>query len=470
MRKKNTIKEVTVQKMQFPNEGIAYVDDKEVFIKNGLIGQKLLIKIVRKKRLLRGIVLEIVEKSPKETSPFCDDFNNCGGCTFQNIPYTTELTIKESNTLNIINYLGVDYIYDGIEKAPNYREYRNKMEYSFGDDGINGKLALGMRKRNSYYEVVTAKECNIVDADYRGILNEVLKFFKNSDETFYHKTKHTGTLRHLIIRKGFFTNELTINLVTKNDIKHTLSNLVTNLLKLNLNGKIIGIYQTVNNNLSDTVICDNFYILHGQEFFTEKLLGLYFKISPFAFFQTNSAGAEKLYTTVKDYIGDAKDKIIFDLYCGTGTISQIVSEKAKKVIGVEIIEEAIINANMNAKLNNISNCEFINGDVLNIINTLEIKPDIIILDPPRDGIHSKAINKIIDFDAKKIVYISCKPTSLYRDLEIFLKNGYILERLKIHDMFPRTYHVETVALLSKLKSADTIDVEIELKDMDRIWT
>ena len=190
-------------------------------------------------------------------------------------------------------------------------------------------------------------------------------------------------------------------------------------------------------------------ILYGNDYFYENLLGLKFKISAFSFFQTNSKGAEKLYSVVREYAGDTSGKVVFDLYCGTGTIGQIMSEGSKKVIGIEIVEEAVEAAKINAELNGITNCEFIAGDVLKKVDELEDKPDLIIVDPPRDGINPKAILKIIDFGAEEIVYVSCKPTSLARDLQVFEANGYKTVKVKCVDMFPRTQHVETVVLLAK---------------------
>ena len=196
---------------------------------------------------------------------------------------------------------------------------------------------------------------------------------------------------------------------------------------------------------------DRTEILWGRDYFYEELLGLRFKISPFSFFQTNSLGAEVLYSTARDYIGETKDKVIFDLYSGTGTIAQILAPVAQKVAGVEIVEEAVEAARVNAQLNGLENCSFLAGDVLKVIDELQDKPDLIVLDPPRDGIHPKALQKIIDFGVERIVYISCKPTSLVRDLEMLQGRGYQVEKAVGVDMFPGTGHVETVVLMSKVK-------------------
>ena len=208
-----------------------------------------------------------------------------------------------------------------------------------------------------------------------------------------------------------------------------------------------GVLHTQNDGLADIVKSEQTTILYGRDYFMEKLFDLEFKVSAFSFFQTNTKCAEKLYDIVKEFAGDLKNKIVFDLYCGTGTIGQIIAKYAQKVIGIELVEEAVDAANENAKRNGLSNCEFIAGDVLKKIEELVQKPDVIILDPPRDGIHTKAIDKIIHFGAPEIVYVSCKPTSLARDLQIFQQNGYVVKRVKLINQFPRTVHVETVVKL-----------------------
>ena len=357
--------------------------------------------------------------------------------------------------------------WEGIVPAPSETGYRNKCEFSFGDEEKDGDLALGMRKRMSYYEVVTLKDCNIVDADYLRIIEGTLQFFQERKVPFYHKARHDGSLRHLVVRKGAATGEILINLVTSSEVPFSVEEFKDMLLGLELDGSVCGILHSVNDGLADVVKSDEMRLLYGRDFFMEKLFDLEFKVSVYSFFQTNSAGAEKLYSIVKEFAGDVADKTVFDLYCGTGTIGQIMAEAgSKKVIGIELIEEAVVAANENAKRNHLENCTFLAGDVLKMVDELEERPDLIIVDPPRDGIHPKAIGKIIAFGAPEIVYVSCKPTSLARDLEIFQQEGYQVERVKLMDMFPRTVHVETVVLLSQQKPDDTIEIDLDLDELD----
>ena len=220
-------------------------------------------------------------------------------------------------------------------------------------------------------------------------------------------------------------------------------------MSLPLDGKLAGILHIENDSLADVVQSDATHILYGQDYFYEELLGLRFRISPFSFFQTNSLGAEVLYDTARGFVGDTKDRVVFDLYSGTGTIAQILAPVAKKVVGVEIVEEAVRSAQVNARLNGLENCEFLAGDVLKVMDELQDKPDLIVVDPPRDGIHPKALGKIIDFGVDRIVYISCKPTSLVRDLVVLQDRGYRVEKVCGVDMFPGTGNVETVVELSR---------------------
>lgn len=452
MSKKYENIQIKIEKLEFPNKGIGKFNDEYVSIKNTIPQQTVIADIKKKKGKFQGRLKEIIEKAPYEITPECECFGMCGGCTYQNISYEQELEFKKNTVLDLLNKGGIkDYEFCGITPSPLTCGYRNKMEFSFGDNGKDGELTLGMRKRDSYYEVINADKCLLVHSDINKILSCVLEFFKNSNETFYHKMRHTGSLRHLLVRRGHFTNRLLIGLVTTSALSTSLEPLKEQLLALNLESTIDGIIHCVNDSIADVVKADKVNILYGKDWFTDKLLGLEFKISAFSFFQTNSAGAEVLYSAVKDFIPKENNENIFDLYCGTGTIAQLLSKNAKKVYGIEIVEEAVEAAKINAQLNNIDNCEFMAGDVLNMVDKLEAKPEIIILDPPREGIHPKAIEKIINFKAKTLIYISCKASSLTKDLNVFEENGYKVEKIRCVDMFPHTYHVESVCLLTKVQ-------------------
>lgn len=469
MKKKDEII-LEIADVNFPNKAYGYYEGEKVIVKNAVPGQKVQAQVFKKRGSgVEARLQEVIERSPLEREAgMCSHYALCGGCTYQTMRHEEELRLKERQVKRLLENAGICVqSWEGIVPAPSETGYRNKCEFSFGDEEKDGDLALGMRKRMSYYEVVTLKDCNIVDADYLRIIEGTLQFFQERRVPFYHKARHDGSLRHLVVRKGAATGEILINLVTSSEVPFSVEEFKDMLLGLELDGSVCGILHSVNDGLADVVKSDEMRLLYGRDFFMEKLFDLKFKVSVYSFFQTNSAGAEKLYSIVKEFAGDVADKTVFDLYCGTGTIGQIMAEAgSKKVLGIELIEEAVVAANENAKRNHLENCTFLAGDVLKMVDELEERPDLIIVDPPRDGIHPKAIGKIIAFGAPEIVYVSCKPTSLARDLEIFQQEGYQVERVKLMDMFPRTVHVETVCLLSKLQSEEHIEIEVAMDELD----
>ncbi|MCB8627884.1 23S rRNA (uracil(1939)-C(5))-methyltransferase RlmD [Blautia sp. DFI.6.71] len=468
--KKGEIYEGVIEKVDFPNKGIVITDGQKVTVKNGMPGQKVRF-MINKKRSGRaeGRLLEVLEKSPLETrEPVCSIFPECGGCMYQTMSYENQLKMKECQVRELLDGAlnGTDYQWEGIHGSPIEFRYRNKMEFSFGDAYKDGPLTLGLHKKGSTYDVLTADDCQLVHEDMTKILTCVHEYFLKRNVSYYKKMQHTGYLRHLLLRRGVTTGEILVHVITTSQEEHDLESLKEELLALPLEGKIVGIMHIINDSLSDVVQSDETRILYGQDFFYETLLGLRFKISTFSFFQPNSLAAEVLYSIVREYIGDTKDKVVFDLYSGTGTIAQLAASVADEVIGVEIVEEAVEAAKQNAALNNLSNCKFIAGDVLKVLDDLTEKPDVIILDPPRDGIHPKALPKILSYGVDHIVYISCKATSLARDLPAFLAAGYKLEKACCVDQFCQTVHVETVCLLSKLNVKHHIEVEITMDELD----
>ena len=511
--KKGQIAEGNVTTVEFPNKGIVMTDGGErVIVKNTIPGQRVSFAVNKvRKGKAEGRLLETVKKSPLETADTCRHFGQCGGCTYQSLPYEEQLKIKETQVRGMMEQAIGDacaYEFLPIRHSPRVLAYRNKMEFSFGDEYKDGPLALGMHKRGSFYDIVTVEDCRIVDGDFRAILMATLAYFREQEISFYHRLRHTGYLRHLLVRKAVKTGEILVDLITttqdwrnvqeqderakieaallekqgrcphagtvnEEKEKRLLAGWKDVLLALSLEGTLKGVLHTKNDSVADVVKNEGTEVLFGQDYFYEELLGLRFQISPFSFFQTNSLGAEVLYSTAREFIlGDnpdmLADKTVYDLYSGTGTIAQMLAPVCKKVVGVEIIEEAVEAAKENAALNHLDNCEFLAGDVLKVLDTIEERPDYIVLDPPRDGIHPKALEKIINYGVDHMIYISCKPTSLARDLEVLLARGYVVDKVQCVDMFPNTVHVETVVLLSQLKQKpdDYINVTIELDDVD----
>ena len=506
--KKGQIAEGTVNKVEFPNKGIVYTDEGErIIVKNTIPGQRVSFAVNKvRKGKAEARLLETIKKSPLETADTCTHFGTCGGCTYQSLPYEDQLKIKEEQVRGMMeNAIGDACAYEflPIKHSPRVLAYRNKMEFSFGDAYKDGPLALGMHKRGSFYDIVTVEDCRIVDGDFRTILMATLSYFGEQGISFYHRLRHTGYLRHLLVRKAVKTGEILVDLITttqewsnapvqetderakieaallekqgkcphagtinEEKEKSLLDGWKDALLALSLEGTLKGVLHTKNDSVADVVKNEGTEVLFGQDYFYEELLGLRFKISPFSFFQTNSLGAEVLYSTAREFIlGDnpdmLTDKTVYDLYSGTGTIAQMLAPVCKKVVGVEIIEEAVEAAKENAALNHLDNCEFLAGDVLKVLDTIEERPDYIVLDPPRDGIHPKALEKIINYGVDHMIYISCKPTSLARDLEVLLARGYVVDKVQCVDMFPNTVHVETVVLLSHKKADSYIHIDVE---------
>lgn len=464
--KKGQIYEGYVERLDFPNKGIVRCEDEIAVVKNTIPGQRISFMVNKKRKgKAEGRLLEVLERAEDEIESPCPHFGICGGCSYQNLSYEKQLALKENQVRRLLRPIFekqmllkgesgdldvyMNHIFEGIKPSPVQTEYRNKMEFSFGDEYKDGPLALGMHKRGSFYDIVSVKDCCIVDEDYRRVLSCVLDYFTKRNSSYFHRIRHEGYLRHLLVRKAQKTGEMLIALVTTTQEEQDLTPLVDALLNLPLKGKITGVLHIKNDSVADIVQSDEMVLLYGQDYFYEELLGLKFKISPFSFFQTNTLGAEVLYETVREFLGDISgegrhDKTVFDLYSGTGTIAQLLAPVAKQVIGVEIVEEAVRAARQNAERNGLDNCTFIAGDVLKVIDDIAQKPDFIVLDPPRDGIHPKALQKIIDYHVERLVYISCKPTSLARDLETLLDGGYVMERGVAIDQFPETANVEVI--------------------------
>lgn len=447
--------------VNFPNKAIIETEEGLVTAKNGIPGQTVRVRVSKlRKGKPEANILEVVDCGPDAVIRQCPHFGICGGCTYLTMDYTDETALKERQVKKLLDAaIAGDYKWEGIKASPVYEGYRNKMEFSFGDEYKDGPLSLGMHKRGSMYDVVMTDSCYICDADYRAILKATRDYWADKGYKFYHKMRHEGFLRHLLVRKAKHTGEIMVALVTSSEADPDLTEYKDILLALSLEGEIVSILHTVNDSLSDVVKNDRTDILYGRDYINETLLGLTFKISEFSFFQTNSLGAEVLYSTARDFIGDLSngsepDKIVYDLYSGTGTITQLMAPVSKKVIGVEIVEEAVEAAKENARLNGINNCDFICGDVLKALDDITEKPDFIILDPPRDGIHPKALQKILNYGVDRLVYISCKATSLTRDLEAIQEAGYRVERAACVDQFPWTANIETICLLTRTSESE----------------
>lgn len=455
MRKKK-IEEVRIEKMKYPNISQAYNENgKLVEFKGGLLGQLVRVKENKKsKDKIKAKYLDLIEESDLENNTkTCANPDICGGCAYQKLAYETELMLKVDMIKNLFKDNAINY--DGeikINQSPISKAYRNKMEYSFGDRQKGGELVLGLHRKNRFYEIVGTNDCNIIDEDFNTIRSRVEEYFRRKNASFYHKSTRDGLLRHLVVRKAHRTNEIMVLLVTTSDMSFDSIRkklFLSYLLDSKLEGKIVSVYHIINDSCADAVIAEESHLIYGKEYIREEMMGLSFKISPFSFFQPNIFTAEKLYQKAFDLASIDEKMNVLDLYSGTGTITQLMALKAKHATGIEIVEEAVEKAKENALLNKIDNIDFLCGDVLEEIEKVGDRYDVVILDPPRAGIAPQSLEKIIKMKVDKFVYISCNPKTQLENLKDFIDQGFIIKDFEIFDQFPRSRHVESIALLTR---------------------
>lgn len=389
------------------------------------------------------------------TERLCPAAEHCGGCIYQGVDYAEQYRQKDKAVRRLLDKHDIDKeVYLGMEPAICTGGYRNKMEYTFGDLEKGGELELGMHYKGRWMSILTTDECQLVPGPFNIILRSVLDFCRSEGYRPYHRKTHEGLLRNLVVRCGVRTGEILVNIVTASDGKAEGPNAFFDeegfrdmLLGLDLDMQIAGILRTFNDSLADAVIDEGHKILYGRDYYNEEILGLRFKVNAFAFFQTNIDAVERLYSDVLDVVPDVSGKTVYDLYCGTGTISQLMASKAKDVYGIDIVEDSIEAARSNTGLNGISNCHYICGDVKEKLDEIPEKPDVIVVDPPRVGIHDKAVAMLCRYGIDEIVYVSCNPKTLCINLDSFRANGYEIKSIKAYDNFPMTKHVETCTLL-----------------------
>jgi len=458
--KRGQLIELKIEEMRFPAVGIGYFEGKKVKVKNSIKGQIVEVRIKKNRSdYAEGKLQRVIEPAGNEVDSFCPHFGRCGGCARQTMPYDEQVSLKAQMVKTILEEVGFSegFEFEAPIVSPEIYHYRNKMEYSFGDEEKNGPLRLGMHKKGRFHDVVTVDECMLVDSDFNDILSATLNYFVENEIPRYNKNIMEGYQRHFTVRKSPITGEILLGLSASTKVDVDLKPFVEMLTALELKGTIVGIVWIKNDGIADVVQGD-VEVLYGRDYYMEKLLGLDFKVSFFSFFQTNTKGAELLYNKVIEYTGTTEGKEVFDLFSGTGTIGQIMAGTAKSVVGVELVADAVDAANENAKLNNLDNCKFIAGDVFKVLDDLDHTPEVIVVDPPRAGIQEKALLKILGYGVDQITYVSCNPKSLGENLVIARKNGYTLEKACCVDMFPHTPHVETVVKLVKIQE-DAVDAE-----------
>lgn len=439
---------VTIVDNGFQGEGIAKIDDITVFIPNAIKAEKIKIKILKVARnIAYGKIVEILEKSKIRIEPDCQTYSKCGGCAMRHIDYDETINIKKKSVEETLRKaLGRPINVSNVIKMENPFNYRNKLQYPIGIDE-QGKTVMGVFAERTH-KIIPTKECKIQDVLSQNIANDIYEFILKNNIKVYDEKKLEGSLRHIIIRIGKKTNEVMVTLVSntaKIPCQKELVDFITTKYP-----EIKTIAKNINNKNTNVILGAETEILYGDGYIYDYLGECKFKISPMSFYQVNPTQTEKLYSKAVEYANLSGNETIFDLYCGIGTIGIFASKKCKKLYGIETIKDAIKDAKENAKINNIENAEFFVGNVEKIlpefIKERNIKPDVAFVDPPRKGCDKTAIDTLLQIESKKIVYVSCNPATLGRDLKL-LEEKYELKEISICDMFPFTHHVECVTSL-----------------------
>lgn len=471
MIKKGEILELTIESLAYGGKGVAKVDDFVIFVKNAIPGQTVKAFIYKKRSgYAEARPVEVIKESPNYTVPPCEHFKYCGGCTFQQLNYDEQIEQKKQQVIDALQRLaGIDDVkIDRVIPSNNIYNYRNKMEFTFSNrrwilpdepkDAPQG-FALGLHIPGRFDKILDINECHIQPK----LGNEIINFVREKAIELklkpYDQKTHIGFLRHLVLRFGVKTDEMMVNIVTSYENTDFLFPLVNDLVKKF--PQITSVINNINTRKGDTAFGEYEIIMHGEPIITDKIGDLTFEISANSFFQTNTLQAEKLYQAVMDGADLSDEEIVYDLYCGTGSISLFLAQKAKAVYGFEMIRSAVEDAERNALANSIDNAQFFHANLdtyfkgyvsfKNFTKKFKIsKPDVIVLDPPRAGMHEDFVRYLPKFGAKRIVYVSCNPTTQARDLKILFAKGYKLTKATMVDMFPHTPHIESVVVLEKI--------------------
>ena len=461
--KKGQEYELTIESLAYGGKGVARVDDFVIFVKNAIPGQKVRALLYRKRKGFgEARPLEILSESKHAVEPRCYHFPTCGGCKVQQLDYDEQVAQKKQQIENIFRrQAGIDnFEVDAVVPADQIFNYRNKMEFTFSNnrwvlpgelEGVERDFALGMHIPKRWDKILNIDECHIQPQLGNEILNKVQSLAKKLKLKPYDQKTHNGFLRYLVMRFGQNTGDILVNLVTSYENTDLLQPMVNGLIEAF--PQVTTIVNNINTRKADVSYGEYELHLHGKPALEEKIGDLTFEISANSFFQTNTGMAEKLYQTALKGSELTGKEVVFDLYCGTGSISLFLAQKAKEVHGFEVIVSAVEDATRNAVRNGVGNAKF---HVANLDNFFKFgagkkypKPDVVVVDPPRVGMHKFMTNYLPKFEAEKIVYVSCNPTTQARDTEILQMKGYTLKHITMVDMFPHTPHVETVGIFVK---------------------
>lgn len=464
--KKNQDIEIEITGITTEGSGVGHYDGIAVFVPNTATGDVIDCHIIKtKKNYAIGKINHIIKAAKSRIAPDCDVYSRCGGCVFRHINYTAECEMKKQRVIDAFARLGhIEISPEEIIKSGRENRYRNKAQYPVRLE--NGKISIGFFAQNSH-RVIDCNDCMLQPKEFSKIVSAFRKWIEKNNISVYNEETHKGLLRHIYIRKAFETNQIMVCAVINGHNLPKKDDLIVSLLKCTDN--IASITVNENTNDSNVILGKKCYTLWGSDFIEDILCGVKVRISPLSFYQINHDQAEKLYYKAAEYAELTENDTLLDLYCGAGTIGLSMAKKVKNLIGVEIIPEAIEDAKINAEINGINNAEFICGDApeaAKILDDRGIKPDVIIVDPPRKGCAAELLDTIDSMNPDRLVYISCDPATLARDCAILKEKGYEVQKVTPVDMFPKTSHVETVVLLSQRRPDTHIDIKLDLSELD----
>lgn len=444
--------QLTIDDLAFDGKAVAHLDGKVVFLDAGLPGETVLAEITRSRpRFSQGYVREIVTRSPRRIDAPCSHFGVCGGCSWQDLEYAEQLAFKKRHVVECLARIGGLKDADIRDVAPSHElfQYRNKMEFSFhalADD----KFHLGLHRRGRFDDIFDLETCHLQNETANRIVGCVREFVKSELIPIYDVARHTGFMRFLIIRRGVHTGQIMVNVVTNRGPFPEAERMAAGLVQTFPH--ITTIVHGQNGGKSNIAVAETETILYGRGYIEESVLGLIFRIRANSFFQTNTLQAEALYQTGFDLLQpDPADRLL-DLYCGTGTIGLLLASRVEQVVGVELVADAISMARENAVSNNIANVVFIHADVTEFLRERSAdlgKFNVVVLDPPRAGLHPKALKRTLEMAPARLLYFSCNPATFARDAKAICECGYRMSEVRPVDMFPHTRHIELVALFQR---------------------
>ncbi len=459
--KKGQLIDVLISDLAFGGKGLARIDGFAVFVDQAVPLDRVTARIIRKKKnFAEARTTRILEPSPFRITPPCPYSGICGGCQWQFLSYDKQLEYKRQHVSDALEHIGAIHgvpVHPTIPSKLIYR-YRNKMEFTcsdrrwllpeeLGKEGIKAGFGLGLHVPGTYYKVLDTRACLLQPPQGNEILDDVRTYIRKSDLPVYGLRSQKGFWRFVVLRHSVGDHQWMVNIVTTDENRPGLAPLAELLMQKY--PQIGSVMNNVTARKAGVAIGEYEICIAGTSNIKDRIGPFRFEISANSFFQTNTLGAEQLYNTVKNYTGLAGHETVLDLYSGTGTISIYLSDSAREVVGLEITESAVKDAIKNCRINQVSNCRFIQGDIKTVLSQVSVRPDVMIIDPPRAGVHKDVIGQVLEMAPAKIVYVSCNPATMARDLEM-IKNDYRLMEVQPVDMFPHTFHIESVARLEKI--------------------